>query len=129
MRSLLVLLLTLLPVHAFGATYALIGADLGTRGIGAELSLVGFDRSSRMWFGAVLGGMQAFELPDSHLFIGAEAGVSFVGVEAGLALTRKGARPRIRGLFASPFVTPYVEYLPADTAYAVGVLLKIPIKL
>lgn len=123
---LLVLFALAPPVHA--RNFVSIGADVGSRGVGAEVSIIHF-KPSEPWFGAVLGGQKGFLSDGTHVFAGGEIGQSFVGLEGGLALGEDGLRPRLRALLAGIFITGYVEYQPGPTPLAIGVLLKMPIQI
>lgn len=139
MKSILLSLLALTgliaPAHARYLTsprggFLSVGADLGTKGLGLEISLVNIEGRSAAWYGVVLGGVNGYDSEDTHGFLGVEAGVAMVGIEAGVAVPRSGGtRARIRGVLTSGVVTPYVEYQATPSPWAAGVLLKLPLKL
>lgn len=124
MSALLSLLILACPTK--GKAFTVAGVDLSTRGAGAEISLVWFDMG---WTGVVLGAQQGFDRDDSHVFLGAEAGLLFLGMELGFAWTRTGPRMRTRMMISGVYLTPYVEYQPIQAPWAVGALLKLPIEL
>jgi hypothetical protein len=106
-----------------------VGGDLGTRGLGLELSLVHLDKGG-LWYGVALGGLSGHQAKNTHVFMGFEAGFSVVGVEAGVAMMNEGgARARVRGLLSGAVILPYIEYLDGAPSMAGGVLLKLPMPL
>lgn len=108
--------------------FLMAGVDLSPRP-GFEISYV--DMDAFVWIGGV--GAVAWDLETEgwHGVLAAEAGFTFVGAEAGFAITPSGdIGARWRALISGGPISVYGEYLSLyDCPWSLGLLVKLPVEM